>query len=1053
MQNKGAIRLLIIILLLVTLYQLSFTFFVLDAKNDAKEYAKGDFRKEAFYLDSMSNQVVYNFVWIKKYTLRECQERQINFGLDLQGGMNVVLQVSVPSLIKELSNNSEDPVFNKAFDLAKEESLTSSEDFITLFYEHYKKVAPKDYKLAAVFASAPQLRGQIELSFTDDQVIELLRNETTASIDNSFNILRTRIDRFGVTQPVIQQLEGQYGRILIELPGVKDEERVRKLLQQSASLDFYLTYEATEIWKVLEDIDDKLAKIEKSNKPQDTTSLLDLQDTISPQDTNSSLLTDLNSDTTKLQLDDSTELNLSKEEFLTEHPFLGRIYPAMDNNGQLFPGPVVGYVSSADTSAINKYLAMPEVLALMPRDLKLAWSVKPNEFITQGVYYNLIALKTTAEGTSQLGGNVIVNARHNLNPTRGGAEVTMVMNASAAKIWADLTGQNIGKSIAIVLDGQVYSYPTVNGEITGGVSQITGNFSIDEAQDLANVLKSGKLPVKINIAELNHVGPSLGKASINAGLLSFLIAFLVVLLYMIIFYNKGGLVANIALWGNVFFIIGVLASLGAVLTLPGIAGIVLTLGMAVDANVIIYERIKEELRAGKAVKKAIADGFSNSYSAIIDANVTTLLTGIVLYIFGHGPIQGFATTLIIGIFTSLFSAIFISRLVFEGFLKKDKPVKFGFKWSENLLANTKINFIAKRKTFYIISAAVIILSIGSLFVRGLDLGVDFVGGRTYIVKFENSVNSVEIATLLEKELGTLPEVKTYGSNNQVKITTKYEINSEDPDIDNIIMNKIYTGLKPIIGDNVTSENFKLNFVQSSQKVGPTIASDIKRAALYSIALALLFIFLYIFIRFKNWQYGLGATIALTHDAIIVLGVFSLFHKILPFSLEIDQAFIAAILTVIGYSVNDTVIVFDRIREYMNLHPKRDRGENINLAINSTLTRTLNTSLTTFFVIFVIFLFGGAVIKGFVFALLVGVVVGTYSSIFVASNLTYDTIRKNLTKEEKEIKVVEQKQKEVQEQNIQSLKEETEEERIKRLEEKRRRDERRKAQKRKKNKNK
>ncbi|MBN2890706.1 MAG: protein translocase subunit SecDF [Bacteroidales bacterium] len=1054
MQNKGAIRLLIITLVLVTLYQLSFTFFVLDAKSDAKEYAKnyagGDFRAEAAYLDSMANQEVYNFVWIKKYTLKECQERQINLGLDLQGGMNVVLQVSIPNLIHELSNNSEDAIFNKAIDLAKEESKTSTKDFITLFYEYYQELAPNG-QLASIFATAPQLRGQIDYSFTNDQVIDLLRTEAQASIDNAFNILRTRIDRFGVTQPNIQQLE-QSGRILVELPGVKDEERVRNLLQQSASLDFYLTYEAGEVWNILEEVDVKLSKILNEEEISvDTNTLLPLDTAAIPVDTNQSLLNNSTQDTTTL-INDTIEDNLSKEEFLKEHPFLGRVYPATDQNGQLLPGPVLGYVSVSDTGYINKYLMMPEVRAMLPRDLILAWSVKPNEFITQGVYYNLIALKTTPDGSSQLGGDVITTARHNFNQNKGSAEVTMVMNASASKIWADLTGQNVGRSIAIVLDGNVYSYPTVNGEITGGVSQITGNFTIEEAQDLANVLKSGKLPVKINIAELNHVGPSLGKASIKAGFLSFLIAFLVVLIYMFLYYNKAGLVADIALISNMFFIIGVLASLGAVLTLPGIAGIVLTIGMSVDANVIIYDRIREELRAGKGMKKAIADGYKNAYSAIIDANVTTLLTGIVLYIFGHGPIQGFATTLIIGIFSSLFSAIFITRLVFEGFLKKDKPIKFAAKWSENILVNPKINFLGKRKTFYIISSILIIISIASLGIRGLDLGVDFVGGRSYVVEFKEDVNAVELATMLEKEFGTLPEVKTYGSAKQVKITTKYMIDSEDPNIENEIDEMMYKGFAPLL-NNVTLDDFRLNYIQSSQKVGPTIASSIKRGSIYAILLSMLFIFLYIFIRFKNWQFGLGATVALLHDSIIVLGIFSLFYGILPFTLEVDQAFIAAILTVVGYSVNDTVIIFDRIREYFGLHPKRDKQENMNAAMNGTLSRTLNTSLTTLFVLLVIFLFGGAVIKGFVFALLIGILVGTYSSLFIASPITLDTMRKTLTKEEKAQKVVEQKQQVILNENSEKLAGETEEERLKRIEEKQRRDEKRKARKKKKNKNK
>jgi len=1048
MQNKGAIRLLIILLILVTLYQLSFTFFVLDAKKTAKEKATNkegvtDYRKEVAYLDSMSNKVVYNFVWLKKYTLKECQERQINLGLDLQGGMNVILQVSVPNLLRELSNNSDDVTFNKAIENAKKESNDNTEDFIDVFFKEYKKINNKA-NLATIFAQSPQLRGQINFDATNEEVIEVLKRETTIAIDNAFNILRTRIDKFGVTQPNIQKIDGATGRILVELPGVKDEGRVRNLLQQSAALDFYLTYESAEIWPILEQVDAKLPKILNQEVIIVDTNIVDTNSLITADTT--SLL----GDTNNLAVKDTTNLdeNLSKEEYLKEHPLLGRIYPAVDENSKLYPGPVVGFVSVVDTAEINRLLALPEVIAMLPRDLKLAWTVKPDQRFKDGIIYDLIALKTTPEGNSQLGGDVIVNASHNFDQNKGSAEVSMVMNGGAAKKWAELTRQNIGKSIAIVLDGQVYSYPTVQGEITGGVSQITGNFTLQEAQDLANVLKSGKLPVKITIAELNHVGPSLGKESINAGFLSFILAFLLVLIYMFAYYNKSGLIANVALVANVFFIIGVLASLGAVLTLPGIAGIVLTLGMAVDANVIIYERIKEELKAGKGIKKAVADGYSNAYSAIIDGNVTTLLTGIILYIFGHGPIQGFATTLIIGILTSLFSAIFISRIIFQRLLDKDKEIKLSFKWSENILSNTKFDFIGKRKIFYIISASVILLGIISMVIRGLDLGVDFVGGRTYIVRFDEKVNTNDVSILFEKEFDTKAEIKTYGTENQVKITTKYMIESEDENIENIIEEKMYNSFRTLVKKDVSLEQFKTDNILSSQKVGPTIASDITRSSIWAIFFALLVIFLYIFIRFKNWEFGLGGTLALFHDSFITLAFFSIFWGILPFSLEIDQAFIAAILTVIGYSINDTVIIFDRIREYFRDHPKRDKAETMNAAINSTLTRTLNTSLTTLVVLFAIFFFGGTVIKGFIFALMIGILVGTYSSVFVAAPLTYDALqrkRKGSVKEsDVETQVIGEQQNE--------FANETPEERQKRIEEKQRRDEHRRLKKSKKNKN-
>ncbi len=1047
MQNKGAIRFLIITFILAGLYQLSFTFFALKAKNDAIAYGerfskkpgKRDYAKEVEYLDSMKNQPVYNFLWLKKYTLKECQDRQLNLGLDLQGGMNVMLQVSVPSLIEELANHSTDPAFNKAMREAIKAAKNNQKDFLTIFYEKYKKIAPNG-KLASVFATSPKLRGQIEYNFTNEQVLAVLRSQIQSAIDNSFNVLRTRIDRFGVTQPNIQKLEGQNGRILVELPGVKDEARVRRLLQQSASLEFYLTYEAKDIWPILQQVDKRLANLEAENK--DTTSLLG-QDTTntSSTDTTKSLLAESKKDTTSI-VNDTAQVSKDKRAYLKQHPLLGRIYPAVDQNNNILPGPVIGFVSASDTAAVDKLLSNPQVKPLLPRDLKLAWTVKPDSRFKGAVIYDLIALKTTPDGEAQLGGDVISNARHNYNQNKGSAEVTMIMNASAAKKWKELTRQNIGKSIAIVLDGQVYSYPTVQSEISGGVSQITGNFTIEEAQDLANVLKSGKLPVKIKIVELNHVGPSLGKESIHAGMLSFLLAFLVVLIYMGLYYNKAGWVADVALLFNMFLIISVLASLGAVLTLPGIAGIVLTIGMSVDANVIIYERIREELRAGKGLRKAVNDGFSNAYSAIIDANVTTLLTGIILYIFGHGPIQGFATTLIIGILTSLFSAIYITRIIFDGMLNKGKQIKFWSKWSENVLTNANFDFLGKRKLFYFISGTLVLISIISLATRGLDLGVDFVGGRNYIVKFDQKVNTVKIVSALQKEFGSAPVVKTFGSNDQVKITTKYKINSDDPNVETEVYEKLYDGLKPMLPKNVDYNTFVKNYVMSSQKVGPTIASDIKTAATYAVIFALLVIFLYIFFRFRNWQFGMGATIALIHDSTIVLGMFSLLHGLVPFSLEVGQAFIAAILTVVGYSVNDTVIIFDRIREYFKIHPKRDKYRTTNDALNSTLTRTINTSLTTFFVLLVIFLFGGTVIRGFVFALLIGIVVGTYSSLFIAAPITYDTLKKeDIKKTEEEKKILEQKKEEVQK-HQEKYANETPEERAKRLAEEKKKEEKR-----------
>ncbi len=1024
MRGKGAIWFLTITLILVSIYQLSFTFVSYRVKKQAKEYAQkyygGDYQKEAAYLDSMANEVVYNFLGLKKYTFRDCQQREINLGLDLQGGMNITLQISVEDMIRSLANNSNDSTFLKALELARERETTSNKDFITLFGEAFHELEPNG-KLATIFATSPQLKDKISFNSSDQEVLNALRKEVQDAIDNAFNILRTRIDRFGVTQPNIQLLQGKTGRILVELPGVKDEDRVRNLLQRTAKLEFYETYTYKEVYPLLLKADKKLKEIlakEQLMGGDTTTSLPSL----ATADTAKSLLEEV-------EQKDTTQQAQTFEEFAKEHPLFALLKPYVDENGNLIRQDyaAVGYALKRDMQKISYYLSLPEIKSLFPRDLKFAWTAKPAFWDKSGTVYELIALKTTRDGGPQLGGDVIVDARHEYNQIKGSAEVTMIMNAQGAQIWAKLTRANIGRQIAIVLDNMVYSYPTVQSEIKGGVSQITGDFTIAEAQDLANVLKSGKLPVQVRIVELEHVGPTLGRESINAGLLSFLIAFIFVLLYMIAYYRGAGLVADVALIVNVFLIMGVLASLGAVLTLPGIAGIVLTIGMSVDANVIIYERIKEELRAGKGLKLAIKDGYNAAYSAILDANITTLLTGIILFTFGHGPIQGFATTLIIGILTSLYTAIFITRLIFDARLEKNKPITFWNKWSKDLLQNTNIDFLGKRKVFYVVSGILVALSILSLAINGLDLGVDFVGGRTYVIRFENQkkVNTVKVAAMVRDELGTMPVVKTYGKDNQIKLITKYKINDADPNVESEVDSLIYVAVKPLLAPNTTLNDFKTQYIQSKQKVGPTIASDIKRAATYSVIFALLVIFLYIFIRFRNWQYGMGATVALTHDSLIVLGVFSAFYKFMPFSLEIDQAFIAAILTVVGYSVNDTVIIFDRIREYLKLHPHRDRYKNMNDALNSTLSRTMNTSLTTFFVLLVIFLFGGEVIRGFIFAMLIGIIVGTYSSLFVATPLVFDTLRRKEKKLEAKKRAEEERRRELQRRKAEEEEEEEE----------------------------
>jgi SecD/SecF fusion protein len=831
------------------------------------------------------------------------------------------------------------------------------------------------------------LRDRVTFNSTNAEVLDIIREETDAAIDNSFNILRTRIDRFGVAQPNIQQLQTK-GRILVELPGVKDQARVRNLLQGTASLEFWETYENQEVYQYMLAANQKIKEMEGTTVEPSSTDTSATASTGAVADTTkteSSLLNEMTEGTTT---DSASVDNLA--DFKKEYPLFALLNPSTDQQGQLFPGPIVGMAHFSDTIKINEYMHHPQIKSLFPQNMIFRWTAKSVD--PTGNYYRLVALKVTSrDGRAPLDGGVITDARQDFDQLGSNAEVAMTMNNEGAKTWQRMTKENIGKSIAIVLDDYVRSFPTVQNEISGGRSSITGLESIEEAKDLANVLKSGKMPAPARIVEEQIVGPSLGKESINSGMYSFVVAFIMVLVYMLFFYSKkAGLTANIALLANLFFLIGVLASLGAVLTLPGIAGIVLTMGMAVDANVIIYERIQEEIRAGKGLGLAISDGYKNAYSAIIDGQVTTLITGIVLYIFGSGPIKGFATTLMVGIVTSLFTAIFITRLIFEWQLKKSKKITFTAKITSDWLVNPKIKFIDKRRVAYIISGTLIILSIISFVVRGFELGVDFQGGRTYTVKFDQDVKVADVQKALAAEFGVTPEVKTFGSNNQVRITTKYKIDELSESVDNEVEETLFRGLtKGGFLNNVPYEDFVTNYRTSSQKVGPTISDDIKQDALIAVAVALLAIFLYIMVRFNNWKYGMGGVLSLAHDTIITLGMFSMFHGLLPFSLEIDQAFIAAILTVIGYSINDTVIVYDRIREFLQIHPKRSLHINMDHAMNSTLRRTLNTSLTTLLVLLVIFIFGGASIRGFIFALLVGIGVGTYSSIFVATPIVYE----------------------------------------------------------------
>jgi len=982
MRNKGAIRLLAIVFALVSLYQLTFTYVTKKVEKEAREFGAGDIKKEQAYLDSIRGEEVYNFLWLKGYSYKECKELELNLGLDLKGGMNVTMEVSVVDIIKAMANNSKDKTFVAAIQKAREMQSDSQEDFVSLFGKAFQEIDPNAQLSSPDIFGTLELKDKIPFGASNNDVLKVIKVETDAAIDNTFNILRSRIDRFGVAQPNIQKADIS-GRIIIELPGIKDAARVRKLLQGTASLEFWETYSANEVTQYLNAANEKLAEINKASEVEVDTQ----EETVEVKEEAKveeevALLDKIEESGTK---DSLTDLQNTKE-IAKKYPLFSVLNPTQRGTSKA----VVGMSHIKDTARVNQILAMPAVKSVMPRNLKFFWGVKSVD--EGGNVFELFAIKVTSrDGKAPLDGDVVTSAREQVDQNSARYEVSMSMNGEGAKIWARLTKDNVDRAIAIVLDGYVYSAPNVINEIKGGQSSISGDFDTAEAKDLANILKSGKLPAPARIIADEVVGPSLGQESIQKGMYSFIIAFILVLVYMFFFYSKGaGLTANIALIANLFFIFGVLASLGAVLTLPGIAGIVLTIGMSVDANVLIYERIQEELKGGKGLSLAISDGYKNAYSAIIDGNITTLLTGVILYLFGEGPIKGFATTLVVGIFSSLFAAIFITRLIFEGSLKRNRTITFTTKFSSEWLRNAGIKFLEKRKIFYVVSGIAILVSIGSLSTRGLNQGIDFTGGRTYVVAFDQAVSVEDIAKSLGAVYGHEPEVKTFGGNSQVKISTKYKIEESGTEIDDEVEELLFDGLKPYLAAGTTKADFLENNRKMSQKVGPTIADDIRQSAVWSILFALIVIFLYIMVRFSNWQYGLGAIVALAHDSVIVLGIFSLCYGWLPFSLEVDQAFIAAILTVVGYSINDTVVVFDRIREYIGLHPKRDRVEVVDKALNSTLRRTFSTSLSTLVVLLAIFIFGGTSIQGFTFALLVGVLVGTYSSLFIATPIAYDT---------------------------------------------------------------
>ena len=1006
MQNKGLIRFLAWAFILVCLYQLSFTIVTRNiegkAKADAEMFAANETTKaealkmanndplkqqvildslqvarESHYLDSMASEKVY-----LGYTYRNCQAREINLGLDLKGGMNVMLEVSTVDVVRALSGHTTDTIFNKAIDIAlANQKKTTNRDFVSLFYDAILSLDP-DVKLASYFNT--QLRDQIKLTDDNDAVIKVVREETNSAYDRTYEILRQRIDKFGVAQPTIQQLRASE-RILVELPGVKDPERVRKLLQGTAQLEFWLTYDCPDALAMLEKADSYAASASTSIAEQpaaDSTAA-------NPQLEGDSLLNALASAD-----DASNESDAALKDAAKKHPLFTLMEMNVDPaTGQVGRGPVVGYAPMKNRSAIDEIINNAYAKKVIdPRIVKFLWSAKP---IKEGTdIYQLFAIKvTTRDASALLDGGVITDARQDFS-TVGGNEISMTMNNEGAREWKRITGENVGNCIAIVLDNVVYSAPVVNGEIAGGRSSITGDFTLEEAKDLANILKSGKLPAPAVIVQEAVVGPSLGQESIHRGLISFILAFIVVLIYMVVFYNRAGWVSVVALITNVFLLMGIVASIGSVLTMPGIAGIVLTMAMAVDGNVIIYERIKEELRAGSSLANAIDAGFKNALSAIIDGQVTTFLLGLVLIMFGSGPVQGFAVTLCIGIVTSLFTSIFITRLVLDNMLNHKRKINFSYKFSENFMRNVHIDFLGKRKVFYIIAAAMILLCVCSFCFRGMSFGIDFSGGRTYVVRFDQPVNAVDVRASLAKQFEDAPEVKTYGPTNQLKITTKYKVGEDGDEVKNEIMNKLYAGVSGYFNNQISIDEFKstelnpLGVIQAEQ-VGATIANDLKRSSILAVIGGLLVMFVYIGLRFRSWRFGLGSVAALTHDTILVVGMFSLLWGLLPFNLEVDQSFIAAVLTVIGYSINSTVVIFDRVREYKKLYPKRSLVSHMNDAINSTLARTVNTNGTTFVTLLMMFIFGGEVIRGFIFALLVGVICGVFSSVCIACAVVFD----------------------------------------------------------------
>lgn len=992
MQNKGFIKVFAVALTIVCVYYLSFSFVTRHYMNQAKEVAQGDLKVEQDYIDSLSNTKV----WLWSYTLKQCREMEIGLGLDLKGGMNVILEVSVPDVIRLLADNKTDENFNKALSAASKEALNSQSDVITLFIKHYHELAP-DSHLAELFATQ-QLKDKINTKSTDSQVEKVLREEVKSAVDNSFNVLRTRIDRFGVVQPNIQNLEDKMGRIMVELPGIKEPERVRKLLQGSANLEFWETYDASEILYNMQSADMKLASmlVEAAPEKEIAEAAASEEKTEEKAEVKESAQDKL---IAELGSGEENASSADMEAIKKQHPLLSLLN--LNPYGQ---GPVVGYANHKDTAAINKYLAMKEVKSELPGDLRLKWGVKAVEGDPKKQTFELFAIKSTQRnGRAPLEGDVVVEAKDDYDQ-HGKPCVNMRMNTEGSRRWAQMTKQNIGRSIAIVLDNYVYSAPNVSSEITGGSSVITGNFTPDESKDLANVLNTGKMPAPAHIVQEDIVGPSLGQESINAGIYSFVLALILLMIYMCVMYGFApGMIANAALFLNFFFTLGILTSFQAALTMSGIAGMVLSLGMAVDANVLIYERTKEELRSGKNVKSALADGYSNAFSAIFDSNLTSIITGIILFNFGTGPIRGFATTLIIGILCSFFTAVFVTRLIYERFLEKDKfqNLTFDTKVSRNFLMHTKLDFIGNGKKTLTFAGVMILICVVSFFTRHLSQSIDFTGGRNYKVQFENPIEPEDVRKLISNKFeGANVSVIAIGTDNKtVRISTNYRINEDGTNVDSEIESYLYETLKPLLTQDIDlatfidRDNHTGGSIISSQKVGPSIADDIKTSAIQSVILALFAIGLYILIRFRNVAYSVGSVLALTCDTVLIIGMYSLWHGILPFSLEIDQTFIGAILTAIGYSINDKVVIFDRVREYFHLYPNREIKHLFNDSLNTTLARTMNTSISTLIVLLCIFILGGDSIRSFAFAMILGVVFGTCSSLFVASPIACSLMRR------------------------------------------------------------